>query len=303
MHGMIGMARKKPGPKPKEGDRYPSGKLKPPEKQIVGQWTPTHIRRAMDNTFILARNPILSSELGRMLMRGEITSREAAAGFQYGAATGAWERMHGKRRHAKSPAYDEGFKSSNDIDIDGLALLDPAAAEQIKDKLLARKREIEKKLQLVRSAVPDMPIIASTIVEEVCCNDGGIHSAHLPGFKAILRRIADKLKLENTDEAGARHAAQADDTKSVSEDAEHLGMSAIEAMEHWAASGNITITGFEVESAQRGQWQKLTVEGNNRDGEIVEKSTEIMVHGMLSGALNRRLTLWCERKGWKRRAK
>lgn len=283
------MARKKPGPKPKEGDRYPSGKLKPPEKQVVGSWTPTHIRRAMDNAFVLARNPILSSELGRMLMRGEITSREAAAGFQYASATGAFERMHGKRRHAKSPAYDEGFRSVSLEDFD------PEKAER-------RKREIEKKLNLVRSAIPDLPIIASTIVEEVCCNDGGIHSAHLPGFKAMMNRIADKLKLDNVDETKARHAAQSDDTKSVAEDAEHLGMSAIEAMEHWAASGNITITGFEVESAQRGQWQKLTVEGHTRDGEVVEKSTEIKVHGMLSGALNRRLTLWCERKGWKRKA-
>lgn len=288
MHGMIGMGRKKPGPKPKEGDRYPSGKLKPPERQVAGSWTPTHIRRFMDNAFLQAKAPILASELGRMLMRGEITSREAAAGFQYAAATGAFERMHGKRRHAKSPAYDEGFRSVSLEDTD------PEAEEE-------RKREIDKKLKLVRSAVPPFPIIASTVVEEVCCNDGGIHSAHLPGFKAILRNIADKLKLTEI-EHGDEKKPKADDP-SMSEDAELYGSSAIETMESWAKTRNITIMNFDVESAQRGQWQHLIVEGHTRDGEIVEHSIEIKVHGMLSGALNRRLARWCERKGWKRRVK
>lgn len=282
------MGRRKPGPPRKEGDRYPSGKLKPPEKQTAGQWTPTHIRRAMDNAFVLAKSPILASELGRMLMRGDLTGREATAGFNYAAAVGAWERMHGKRRHAKSPAYDEGFRSVSLEDYD------PEAVAE-------RKREIDERLKLVRSAVPTFPIIAHAIVEEVCCNDGSIHSAHLAGFKTLLRKIGDKLRLEHADEAAARHAAKADDTASVAEDAEHLGMSAIEAMEAWAARNNITITGFDVQSANRGQWQKLIVEGHDRDGVVREHSTEIVVHGMLSGALNRRLVRWCERKGWKRR--
>jgi len=296
MHGVIAM-KLKPGPKPKAGERYPSGKLKP--NQPTEGWSPTHIRRAMDNAFITAGLPAMGDQIKLMLMKKEITPRQASAAIHYAYVIGRRARVvdEAPRRHVKSPAYDQGYRAVSDIDIERLRAVDPEAADKVEAKIAAEKRDILRKYELVVSAIPKFPMIAKSVVDHLCLDDKPVHWEYLDTLRIILDRIAKAMKIEETeDSAPAKPAPAAQD------DAGLYGMAAVEALERHFEQRGATITEYDVMSAKRGQWRRIWACGHTADGEVVEHHIDIEVHGMLGAALERRLVMFAESKGWKRRA-
>lgn len=84
------------------------------------------MRRIRDHGKKLGADPRLGTELGRLLMLEEITAAEAAAGFKLAEIYGRYGYYHGRKRTAKSPAYESGFRAaanweSNEEDDDYIA--------------------------------------------------------------------------------------------------------------------------------------------------------------------------------------
>lgn len=278
MHGMIAMR----GRPRKDGPRYPSGKLKPPKQQRETGWTPSHIRRALDNSWVLANNPVLHSEIGLMLMRKELTPREASAAFNYAYRVGKRDRVldGAPRRTTKSQAFEIGFSSGGSY------------GEEI-DRIT--KAEIEEAADEVENCIPIVPRIARECMEMLCLDNHPINGIQLPGVKAILNRMANKMKLAVQDET-AKPAGRQKGDESL------YGAAAVDALEAKFAELQCVATEFSV--LAMGGIVRLYVVGHKREtGEVMGLKADFEVIGMLGAQLVDRLTMFAKAKGWKRRGK
>ena len=105
----------KPGPKPKEGERYPSGDLKPAKVQPLPPAPPPRaIVNIREMALRKATDPRLGSAIGLLWMSGEVTKQEYRAGLAYARLRGRHDRvLDAPKRHAASPDYGDARISSN----------------------------------------------------------------------------------------------------------------------------------------------------------------------------------------------
>ena len=92
----------------RDGERYPSGKLKPVEQQNL--LAPTEVRRIIDMAKRKATDPILGTVLGWLRLHGELTDRQVSAATRYATLRGVHARVMGfPPRSAASPSYQVGY--------------------------------------------------------------------------------------------------------------------------------------------------------------------------------------------------
>jgi hypothetical protein len=87
-------AKKKPGP------RYPGGQIKPEGAGVTG----TQLQRLR----AVSKDPLLATQLGRLLFLEEITRAEYDTGVRVAEIYGRYERTIGRRRSVASPHYEAG---------------------------------------------------------------------------------------------------------------------------------------------------------------------------------------------------
>jgi len=97
----------------KKADRYPSGQVRP-------ETAPTQIRRMLDYATKLGADPRLGYELGRLLVRGKITSTEYANAERYGELVGRYDRAKGFLPPARPVGcgYEVGYGRSSGYGLD-----------------------------------------------------------------------------------------------------------------------------------------------------------------------------------------
>lgn len=89
-------------------ERWPCGKPKTEEKR----YSPTAIKRLLDGSISLACDPRLGTEVGRLLLNGDITSRQAGAGWQWSELTADYFSAIGADPlQIKSISYERGAKA------------------------------------------------------------------------------------------------------------------------------------------------------------------------------------------------
>jgi hypothetical protein len=113
----------KPGPKRKEGERYPSGDLKPAKVQPLPPAPPPRaIVNIRDLALRKATDPRLGSAIGLLWMSGEVTRQEYRTGLAYARLRGRHDRvLDAPKRHAASPDYGtarSGFSRSEPLTDD-----------------------------------------------------------------------------------------------------------------------------------------------------------------------------------------
>lgn len=84
----------------KDGPRYPSGQIKPQAAGITG--AQLHRMRR------LSKDPILETQVGRLLFLEELTIEQARVAWKIGEIYGRYDRAMGRRRAAASPSYEVG---------------------------------------------------------------------------------------------------------------------------------------------------------------------------------------------------
>jgi hypothetical protein len=157
----------------KSGERYPGGKLKPQVTQqqaenVVGSSSvsPASVHRIRELGRTFALDPKLGTELGRLLLLERVTTLEAAAGWRIGEVYGRFERQHGKRRAARSPSYELGFRAAG-------------AAAETPDDAQAPFIALQKKLRIYGARACDA-------IETLCVDNEPIGPAAL---QMIVRPI------------------------------------------------------------------------------------------------------------------
>lgn len=292
------MPRAKPGTKPKPTgieipERYASGNPKPTEAQKAEQKAvaPTIIRRLKDHLIPMAKDKRLGSVLGIMHLEGILSEAEAEAGFLYGEDAGAYARSIGaKQRSARSAAWDGGYGRA-ELDLDALRRMDPEAADKIERKILRYEKKCAKRYDRAQAYVPTFPMIASTILEEVCCNDRPVHSVHHAGLKALLRNLAKHYGLQLVD--GKRKAPT---SKKV--DAALLAQGAVDALEAWFAARRGEVSNFRLAVAVRGVAPAITAFGRNQI-ETFHHTIKLQRSGLMTEEINAQLLKAAEDKGWR----
>jgi hypothetical protein len=97
----------KPGRKPVVGERYASGRIKPPHLRDVQVPSPAAIKRTMEAALRAAGDPRWASMVGRLRLCRDLTERQFNAAEAYGRLRGRFDRMMGMpRRSARSCLYD-----------------------------------------------------------------------------------------------------------------------------------------------------------------------------------------------------
>src|SRR5260370_19951199 len=85
---------KKPGP------RFPGGQLKAETAGITGT--------ALQRLRALGSNPLLETQVGRLLFLDELRPIDAQTAFRIAELYGRYDRALGRRRNAASPSYEPG---------------------------------------------------------------------------------------------------------------------------------------------------------------------------------------------------
>lgn len=123
----------KAGRKRKPGAREPNGR--PDRKETETRYSPAAIKRMSDAAVMSACDPRLGTVLGRFLLTGEITTRQAGAGWQWAEIAHEYYSAIGATPlQAKPVSFERGSKS----EAPGL---DTPAGEAIteRDKRIVRR--------------------------------------------------------------------------------------------------------------------------------------------------------------------
>jgi hypothetical protein len=171
------VAASKQGRKRKDGDRYPSGKLKPAEAQPGTP--PAKIRRAVDLALAGAADPMLATAVGWLRLHAILTDTQVAGAQAYAKLQGQYDSAIGlPRRSAASPAYGSGFSSGSNREPD--------------DRMIATvKRRYAELRDVVRCSGPK----ATGIMERVCIEDAHPTAWELTDFISTLNAVVKHLRI------------------------------------------------------------------------------------------------------------
>src|SRR5271170_1260361 len=135
--------RRKPGPRKKPGERYPSGDLKP----VI----PPALWRRVQSVLNVSNDRRFNSELGRLWLHGELTDTQAAGGRVIACIyrNGDSEEEDKDRRHATAAATDvDPHASQRDRKaLDGLLSEYPPKLSEAVIELCVFNRTVDWKLR------------------------------------------------------------------------------------------------------------------------------------------------------------
>lgn len=165
------MGRTKRGRPKKPGPRHPGGQLKQQDAGIPGA--------SLQRLRALGTNPLIATQVGRLLYLGELTETEAAAAYRIGEIYGRYEQSIGRRRSVASPSYEAG--RGRDI---GLTESDSAAA---------RAESAARAFGALQADLALCPRGVRPAIEELCVEDRACPPGWLPVVKIALGILAVEL--------------------------------------------------------------------------------------------------------------
>lgn len=106
----------KAGRKRKPGAREPNGRIE--RKNEEPRYSPAAVKRITESAIALASDPRLGTILGRMLLAGDITTRQAGAGWQWAElAADYYSAIGATPLHIRPVSFERGVKGeAPDID-------------------------------------------------------------------------------------------------------------------------------------------------------------------------------------------
>lgn len=285
------------GPKPSISppERYPSGDPKPQHEER-GK-APALVKRIMDHAVSLGADARCATVLGRMHLEGILTETEFAAGMLYAEDVGAYERVKGHpRRTARSPSFDSGFGRS-DVDLEALERMDPDAAAKLKARMQRRVRRIEKRYHKAQNCIPHLPILLSTLIEEVCCNDRPVHGVHHATVKAMLSNLAKRCYRLNEIDSPAQRAPKRDKKADVKD----LAQAAVDALGRFFEKNRARVAFFRVQQRHALQSRVIVAYGMaDQNKQIEHKMVIKRLPGLKGEAIDEALGRAALAKGWNR---
>lgn len=161
----------KRGRKPKPGPRFPSGQLKPESAGI----TTTALQRLR----ALGSNPLLETQIGRLLFLEELRPIDAQTAFRIAEIYGRYDRALGRRRSLASPSYEMGRGR------------DTALMES--DSERARAESAARVFGALQAELKLCPRGIKPALEELCVEDRPCPAGWLPAVRIALDILAVPL--------------------------------------------------------------------------------------------------------------
>lgn len=136
-------------------------------------------------------NEAIATYIGKHLMAGDITERQASAGRLYAMAVGRHDRFFGiTNREMKSASYDAGFGGQDD-----------EVARRERDGTIAeyerRAKKVKRRWERMHDAITDGE---REVVERVCVRDLPILSTSIPVMVDGLQRLSFFFGLDDRGE-------------------------------------------------------------------------------------------------------
>jgi hypothetical protein len=107
-------------------------------------------------------DPRLTSQIGRLRVKRLLTDAQAAAADLIGRAYGRYERLHGKRRAARSPSYE---------------FFAPAVRDRYEDPEWVA--QVEADWRRLQECMPLLPRDARDVVEQLCVENRAVSALQL----------------------------------------------------------------------------------------------------------------------------
>ena len=184
------MVNHKRGRPRSEGDRYPSGKLKPASSSDTSKSpiAPTLWQRIRTAGVKMGMDPRLGTELGRLALHDELTSAEVSAGFRIAEIYYRFEHVHGRSRSAGGSSFFKQFVADLEkpVDVKHRDILHEINREEA-------EREARDDFDLLQHY---MPPTARSMVEQLCVDNRAISINAVPSVKITLRYFFDLFKDE-----------------------------------------------------------------------------------------------------------
>ena len=210
------------------GERYPAGKAKPRNEGDMR--APTLWRRIKDGAVKGGAHPYAGTVLGRLSIFGLLADAEVEAGFRVAEIVGRYERLSGApRRTCASPAYEQGFGFSLDVNM----LADANLARRFERRVRQARRAYE-------HLVDHIPERARDAVLTVCVEDREINSLLHKDLAAVLRKLAVAFGFA----AAPRKARGA-----KRPDAGPLAAALVDLLERWFADRRASVDSFKLDNA------------------------------------------------------
>jgi len=167
------------GRPPKDGDRYPSGKLKPQTYNVANLRSEAQFQRMKEQAIMMGLDPIMTSQAGRLFCTGLITGRHMATIDYIAKVYAAYERHAGKgaTRTIRSPSYEPSTNRSERLDED----------QDQEDAAITAKREFEQLQELI----PVFPREMRDAVERLCVDDEMIPTSWIADLCVLLTNIEE----------------------------------------------------------------------------------------------------------------
>lgn len=273
-------------------ERYPSGDKKP-EPTSAGQEpvAPTIVKRWRDQVVAKCADRRMGLVLGQMNLEGVLSEVETEAGLLYAADVGAYEHSKGHpARHAQSPSFEFGRKGADGLDLEALERMDPETARKVRRRIERKRKTIQKRYDNAQKHIPLYPILISTIVDEVCCNDRAVHSLHHPMLKKILRNMAEGCYgLARPEREGKRRGPA-----NRKADAIMIANAAVDALAHWFEGRQGTVTSVNIMP------RSITGHGHvSYSGEVLAETIEVRRSEYMAEAIHAQLLKAAEAKNWR----
>ncbi len=160
-----------------DGERYPSGDLKP-NKGVA----PALLARLKEVAKICG-NPKLASEVSVLGMKGELTNRQVATALRVGDIHNRWRRLMRLRSTPKSANLEGGFSGAADLAEERMS------PEQLSD-LEEAIRKASDEVKALNEQIPLYPREAAGALIDLCADNQPIASALLPEIRTALNRIS-----------------------------------------------------------------------------------------------------------------
>jgi hypothetical protein len=193
---MLMAAERRVGRPPLPGERYESGRRKAGDPRGRAIWN-----RLRDIGEQIGLDPRHASPLALLAWTGELTERQAEAGFLIARIYAAYERAQHVRRAAAAPSYvnalasDDSARSAEDVLEDFERRAQAQDPKEVERKTARAVRRWQKLQELFEALPPPVVGHARAIVEQVCVDGRPIHFSNIVSLQAFLDRVAAKFNV------------------------------------------------------------------------------------------------------------
>lgn len=178
-----------------EGERYPSGKLKPsaapgPASEISGAlWQ----RMLADHSKVFS-DTAFATELTRLGATGKLTAREVSTGLRIAGIYGRFEHYKNLSRSAASPYYIREFVAEGvAIDAGAVDFTGSDAGEIGRDETFDREKREQEAVRAFKELQRVLPMSARSHVEALCVENVHVGFQQLIAVREALEIVSDGL--------------------------------------------------------------------------------------------------------------